>query len=335
MAMISPRNLALVSSVLMLTACQNYSKSEKNQEFGNKIHFIDLTHEIPTFNPEISDKMKPDLNDPYFGSKPIAGFGPQAILYPPDVFRTSDGYFNSRSLLLQEHAGTHVNAPNHYVNNSTSLEPGGIPNDARHSINEIPISQLTGPIVLIDIAARVRAELNKNGGRPSKNVAITDFSDQSMATVRAADVDRIADQLQDGTWLIANTGWSKFFSGAGEDWDSSPFVNGMNHPGFTREAIDRLITIMDKKHIRLAGIASDSFTGDSGESARGRDDAYTDAWPAHVRLYQRNVLIVESLDNVGELASAIGRGEHCFVVVGALKHVGGTGSPARVVGMCQ
>lgn len=188
---------------------------------------------------------------------------------------------------------------------------------------------------MIDVSRRVEEELLKNGGVPSPDARVTNFGDASSATIRASDIDTIADQLEDGVWVLANTGWSRFFPGAGEDWDTSPFVNGMNHPGFTRESIDRLIAILDKRGVRIAGIGSDSFTGDSGESAKGRGGNYSDAWPAHVRLYQRGVLILESLANGQALASAIGNGDHCRLVVGALKHVGGTGAPARVVGLCS
>lgn len=298
------------------------------------LHFIDLTHEIPTFEPSSLDRTKPDLAKPIMGSTPVPGFGPQAILYPPDVFMTNQGYFNSASLFLQEHAGTHLNSLNHYINNVESMEPGGIPINQRKAVHELPIEQLAGPIVFIDVSMRVQAELAKNGGRPNVDARITDFSDRSQATVRAHDIDRVADQITDGVWVVARLGWDQFYPG-GEDWDASPYVNGLNHPGFTREAIDRLIAIMDEKHVRISGITTDSFTCDSGQGAQGIDNNYSNAWPSHVRLYQRGVLSVENLANVGALAQAIGRGEKCSIAMGVLKHVGGTGGPVRAIAACQ
>ncbi len=330
-ALVLPLLLAF-TTVIALPGC---SPSKAAQEPDVKpLHFIDMTHEIPTFKPSTTDPTKPDLSAPILHSTPVPGFGPQAVLYPPDVFPTNEGYFNSASILLQEHAGTHLNSTNHYINNASSQELGGIPVDQRKAVHELPIEQLAGPVVLIDISERVRAELAKNGGRPYRDTKVTDFSDNSLATVRAQDIDRIADQIRDGVWLVARLGWDKFYPG-GEDWDASPYVNGLNHPGFTREALDRLIAIMDAKHVKIAGITADSFTCDSGQGAKGTDDNYSNSWPSHVKLYQRGIVSVENLANVGALAEAIGRGESCSVVMGVLKHVGGTGGPVRVVAACQ
>ena len=299
------------------------------------LRFIDMTHEIPTFEPLEQDRTKPDLAAPILHSSPVAGFGPQAILYPPDVFPTNEGHFDSASLLLQEHAGTHINSPNHFLNNEISQEPGGTPVSERQAMHEVPIEQLAGPVVLIDVSGRVSEELRKNNGRPHPDLSVTDFSDSSRATVRAADIDAVADQITEGVWVIANVGWSQFYPNSGEDWETSPYVNRLNHPGFTREAVDRLIEIMEEKQVRVAGIAADSFTTDSGEGAKGTDDQYSHSWPSHVRLYQRGVLSVESLANVGALAAAIDGGETCHIFMGALKHVGGTGSPVRAVAICR
>ena len=92
---------------------------------------------------------------------------------------------------------------------------------------------------------------------------------------------------------------------------------------------------MDAKHVKIAGITADSFNCDSGQGVKGTDDQYSNAWHSHVRLYQRNIVSVESAANVSALAEAIHHGEKCSIVMGALKHVGGTGAPTRVVGVCQ
>lgn len=299
------------------------------------LKFIDLTHEIPTFAPLSDDPIRPDLSKPVGHSEPIAGFYHQAILYPADQWATSDGYFNSAAFLIQEHNGTSFNSPNHYVNNIGSLEHGGIPPNQRKSAEELTIEQLTGKIVLIDVSKRVRDELAKNDGKPSSDKSITDFSDSSQATVRSQDIEAVADKIDDGIWLIARLGWEQFYSSGIEDWDTSPYVNALNHPGFSREAIDKLIAIMDTKGVKISGIAADSFSTDSGEGAKGTDDKWSNAWPAHVRLYQRDILIVENLANLEAMADAVRTSSQCFLVVGASKHVGGTGGPARVVAVCE
>ncbi len=297
--------------------------------------FIDLTHEIPTFEPLFSDPTKPDLTKPIAHSTPIAGFYPQAILYPTDKWATNQGYFDSASFLIQEHNGTSFNSPNHYVNNSMSLEEGAIPNADRKASHQLTTEQLTGKIVLIDVAHRVEHELAKNGGIPSPDTSVTDFSDSSRATVRASDIIAVEDKIKDGVWVVARLGWDQFYFSATEDWDASRYVNALNHPGFTAESIDMLIEIMNKKGVKISGIAADSFSTDSGQGAKGSDDNWSDAWPAHVRLYQRDILIVENLANLDELAKSASDSDDCYLIVGAVKHIGGTGGPARVMATCD
>lgn len=300
----------------------------------DQLELIDLTHPIPTFEPLRSDPTKPDLSRPVGDSKPIAGFYQQAVIYPLDVWPTNQGHFLSRAVLLQEHNGTSFNSTNHYWNNDESLEEKGVPFDDRLSADQLSIQQLSGPIVFVDVSDRVRRELGKNGGQPSPDLEITDFSNSSKATVRPEDIEAVADQIEDGVWIVARTGWSKFFFTGGSDWNKSVYVNGLNHPGFTPAAIDKIIEIMDRKGVKIAGIAADSLSGDSGEGAKGEDDNWKNSWPAHVRLFQREVLVVESLANLGKLAAAQ-KDSNCTLIVGALNHVGGTGGPARVVAACQ
>ncbi len=296
--------------------------------------FLDLTHTIPTFEPSAKDPTKPDLSKPVGKSAPISGFYHQAILYPAHIWPTNEGHFASAAVLVQEHNGTSFNSPNHYINNAQSTEPGAVPAKKRKTSEALTMRQLTGKIVLIDVSERVKRELSKNGGKPSPDKSVTDFSDRSPATVRASDIEAVAGKIEDGVWVVANLGWSHLYGVGGENWNAPGYVNGLNHPGFTREAIDKLIEIMDAKGVKISGIAADSLSTDSGQGAKGTDGKWSNAWPAHVRLYQRDILIVENLTNLDALAAASRKGD-CALVVGALKHVGGTGGPARVIAACN
>ena len=295
--------------------------------------FIDMTHAIPTFSPSSEDATKPDLSKPIADSSPITGFYHQAVIYPIDNWPTNQGYIRSSAILIQEHNGTSFNAPNHYVNNQKSAEAGAIPAKQRKAADQLTTAQLTGNVVMIDVSARVAEELKKNDGKPSPNLSITDFSDSSMATIRASDVRAVADQIKEGVWVVGNVGWDQFYFSGTDDWDKSLYTNALNHPGFTGEAIEELIKIMDEKQVKISGIAADSLSTDSGQGAKGIDDKWSNGWPAHVRLYQRDILIVENLANVDKLA-AKAQG-NCALMVGALKHIGGTGGPARVMAVCN
>jgi kynurenine formamidase len=88
---------------------------------------------------------------------------------------------------------------------------------------------------------------------------------------------------------------------------------------------------MDKKKIRISGIITDNIGIESGQSAIGDDDKWTNSWHAHVRLLQRGIMFVENATNLDQIAMA----RSCILVVGAPKHVRGTGGPSRVLGLCE
>ena len=119
-------------------------------------------------------------------------------------------------------------------------------------LGESNLARLPDPVVFIDISRRVQSELDKNGGQPSPDTNMTDFSDASGNVVTAADSDAVAEQLTNGTWLMVHTGWEQFC------WESGPglkglYINGFNFPGISKAAVDRLIEIEHQKGIRIHG----------------------------------------------------------------------------------
>ncbi len=292
---------------------------------------VDLTHPIPTFQPMAGDPTKPDLTQPWLDSKPIPSFGQQTV-FAISQFPTNQGHFDLGQLILSEHHGTHLDSPGHYVNNEGSQEAAGIPIEQRKLAHTLSSDDLIGKIVVIDIASRVEAELGKNGGKPSPDKSVTDFSNASNNVVTADDIAAIADQLENGTWLALHLGWSKFFF-QGPDFAKDPYINGWNHPGMNKEAVDKLIEIMDEKQILIGGIIADNIGIESGESAIGEDDKWTNSWHAHVRLLQRGVKFIENATGLDQLAAA--SPGSCTVVVGAPKHVRGTGGSSRVLALCE
>jgi kynurenine formamidase len=293
--------------------------------------FVDLTHPIPTFKPMAGDPMKPDLAQPWLESKAIPTFGQQAILSISE-FPTNQGHFDLGLLVLPEHHGTHLDAASHYVNKPETMEKGGIPHAQRKQAHQLGAQDLIGRVVLIDVSGRVKAELDKNGGRPSPDPKVTNFGDKSPNVVTAADITAVEKQLGNGVWLVLNTGWSRFYLD-GTDFEKDPYINKFNHPGLSRAAVDRLIDIEDRRKIRIRGIVADNVGIETGESGKGEDDKWTNSWYAHVRGLQRGWLFVENATNLGQLAMA--KAGSCTLIVGALKHVRGTGGPSRVLAMCR
>lgn len=193
---------------------------------------IDLTHPIPTFAPSAEDPMKADLTKPYLDSKPVPTFGGQTV-FALGEFPTSQGKFDLGTLVLAEHHGTHLDTPGHYINDASSMEDGGIAPSDRKLAHQLGASDLIGPVVLIDISARVDTELAKNGGVPSADTNVTDFSNDSGNVVTPDDINAIADKINDGAWLVLNTGWSKFFF-SGTDFTADPYTTGSIIPASTR-----------------------------------------------------------------------------------------------------
>ena len=289
---------------------------------------VDLTHPIGTFKPLNGDITKPDLNAPYLDSIAVPTFGQQAVYDFNFEFATNQGKFQLGQILLSEHHGTHMDSPRHFVNNAETTEGDG---SRRKYMNQMTAEDLIGPAVVIDISSRVQAELDKNGGNPSPDTSVTDFSNASNNVVTAADIDAVADQLADRVWIVANLGWSRFYYDA--NWDTTPYFNGWNFPGVNKAAIDRLIEIEDEKGIRINGIVIDNIGIDTGESSIGKEGAWIDSWHSHVRGLQRGWKFVENATNLGQIAMA-GSG-NCQIVVGAPKHVQGGGGPSRVLALCE
>jgi kynurenine formamidase len=290
---------------------------------------VDLTHPIPTFQAMEGDATAPDMSKPWKSSTAIPSFGQQTVLAISE-FPTNQGHFDLGRLILSEHHGTHIDSPGHYLNNEGSQEAAGMPADKRKLVDDLDADDLIGKVVLIDISGRVQAELDKNGGKPSPDKSVTDFSNSSPNVVGADDIAAVADKLDNGVWLVLNLGWSGYYF-KGADFAKDPYINGWNHPGLSKAGVDKLIEVMEARKIRINGIVADNIGIDSGESGIGEDDKWTNSWYAHVRLLQRGLKFVENAANLGQLAMA----EECTLIVGAPKHVRGTGGPSRVLAMCE
>ena len=286
---------------------------------------IDLTHPLGTFEALDGDINQPDLSKPHFDSIALPTFGKQAVFHVVDPFATNQGQFYRGIFVYMEHHGTHMDSPGHYVTDDANTESSSPDRSLQHQISA---GQLVGPAVVIDIGSRVQAELDKNGGKPSPDTAVTDFSDDSPNVVTADDISAVAGQLTDGAWIVLNLGWARFYYDA--NWDTTPYFNGFNFPGLSRSGVDRLIEIEDAKGIRIAGIIADNIGVDTGESSRGAED-WSNSWHSHVRGLQRGWKLVENVTNLDQVAMA----GDCTIVVGVLNYVAGGGGPARVMAMCD
>ncbi|MGE0737196.1 MAG: cyclase family protein [Alphaproteobacteria bacterium] len=291
----------------------------------------DLTHPIPMFHALGKDVTKADTSKPFKDSRPVAGFGFQPTRIPKPDFKTKVGNFQWAWFYMDEHYGTHIDSTDHYQylpGAKTDMKPDN------RSMEQYGVKDITGPIVFIDISARVDAELAKNKGVPSPDAKITNFNDDGPATVTAADIEKVRGQIVDGAWIVVRTGWDKFFVGASKDPFAHPYINGFNFPGMNAASVAKLIEIETAKKVRINGIIMDQLSIDSGHSGRGpTNNPFGEGWAAHNKGLQRGWKFVENAANLGQLNNA--QPGTCIVVIGALKLVSASGSPARVLAMCQ
>lgn len=152
---------------------------------------VDLSHPLSTSHISIY----PD--DPPFSCVPHASIA-------------SDGC-NVRRISLGSHTGTHIDAPSHFI-------PDGA------SIDQLPLSLLTGPVVLVDL---------------------THKKDREPITWDA-DIAAYSDQLKPGTILLLHTGYSQY-------WSTPKYIA---HPYLTRDAAERII----QAGVKVIGI--DAFSPD-------------------------------------------------------------------------
>ena len=219
----------------------------------------DLTHtydaEFPTYFGKPGIEMKQELN-------------------------FADNGFNLFSMSLNEHTGTHIDAPLHFSADGASVD-------------EIPVTSLVAPLCVVDIAAR----------------AAEDADTQLTPDDLKAWIDANGD-IPDNACVALYSGWGAKTGGDG-------FRNSdgevMHFPGFHVEAAQMLL------ETGAGSIASDTLSLDHGPSA---DFATHYAWLPTGRFGIENIANLDKMPASG-----------ATIMIGAPKHRGGSGGPARIFGM--
>ena len=204
-------------------------------------------------------------------------FGPPGFEATKKFDFARDG-FNLYELAINEHTGTHMDAPLHFSADG-------------QSVDAIPVANLMAPLVRIDIAARaaedpdaqltpddIEAWIGQNGDLPERFVA------------------------------AMYSGWGEKANGPG--FRNADGDGKMHFPGFHVEAAHRLM------ETGCIGIAVDTLSLDFGPSP---DFAVHYAWLPTGRWGLECMAGLETLPASG-----------ATIIVGAPKHLGGTGGPSRV-----
>lgn len=194
-------------------------------------------------------------------------------------FMLAEHGFDGNELTLNEHTGTHLDAPVHFA-------AGGL------STDQMDPRQFFAPLVVISISDRAMRDADTS-------VTVED--------VRAWEQQH--GRLPDGAFVAMNAGWDRRIG------DSEAFLNadaqGMHFPGFSAEAAQFLTEDRD-----IVGVGVDTLSLDVGTSMD---------FAAHLTFLPAGKYGLELMANLDDVPPA-----GATLIVGAPKHRGGTGGPARV-----
>lgn len=197
--------------------------------------------------------------------------------------QTSKNYFYSAfKFCAPEHGGTHIDAPIHFSENGLSVD-------------QIPIQELLGRAVVIDVAHQVE-------GHPDYLITKDDIQV----------FEKKFHKLSSKEIVIFRTNWSKHWHNKKKylGTDVLGDIQNLHFPGLSKEAASYLLS---KK---VKGIGIDGPSMDSGVS--------TD-FPVHRIILGANKYGLENLTNLDELPPVGAQ-----LIVAPMKIRGGSGAPTRV-----
>lgn len=197
------------------------------------------------------------------------------------LFNYAEHFFNLNQITVNEHTGTHIDAPLHFSEDGASVD-------------EIAVSDLVAPLCVVDIAARAAED------------ADTRVTPDDVRAWISANGD-----IPDGACVAMHSGWaSKVDTDGFRNFDGE----AQHYPGFHVETAQMLI-----EETGARSIAVDTLSLDHGISG---DFATHYAWLPTGRFGIENIA---GLDRVPVAGATL--------VIGAPKHAGGTGGPARIFAM--
>jgi kynurenine formamidase len=202
--------------------------------------------------------------------------------------RTPGGYYYAaNNFAAAEHGGTHLDAPVHFA-------------EGRHSTDEIPLTQLMGPGIVIDVSHQADSSADYR--------------------VTPADIDRWETEhetIPAGAIVLIRTGWGSRWPDRGRYLGTSKSgaaaVPELHFPGLHPDAARVLV----ERKVDAVGIDTPSI--DYGQST---------TFDTHQRLFEANVPAFENVAYVERLP-AVG----AFVMALPMKIKGGSGGPLRIVAL--
>jgi kynurenine formamidase len=199
--------------------------------------------------------------------------------------KTPAGYFySSADYAANEHGGTHLDAPVHF-------------HDGGAGVDQIPITKLMGPVVVVDVSAAC-------AHNPDYRVSAGDVTGWEKQHGR----------IPDGAIVLIRTGWGKYWPDKKRylGTDKPGDVAGLHFPGVSREAAEFLV-----KQRNINGEGIDTASIDYGQS---KD------FIAHQIFSAAGIYNLENVANLDRVPAT-----GATLIALPMKIRGGTGAPVRIV----
>ena len=195
-------------------------------------------------------------------------------------------YYSAGNFFGAEHGGTHLDAPVHFSEGSQTAD-------------EIPLRQLMGSAIVIDVADHTAAN-------PDYQIGVEDLQEWESEN----------GPISDGSIVFFRTGFGKFWPDKqrylGTVETGTPAVAKLHFPGVHPVAAQWLL---ENRGIKAVGI--DTASIDYGQSQ---------LFETHQVLGEANIPIFENVANLDQLPI-----EGSAVVALPMKIAGGSGGPLRII----
>lgn len=209
------------------------------------------------------------------------------------------GPYQTRWMLIDEHTGTHVDAPAHFI-----PPPGsGLPHAGEQglvTVDQVLLAQLAGPAAVIDVPA----------GLPGAAPGVSPIIGPDLLRGH----EREHGPVTTGMVVLLRTGWDRYYlpGPAGNRYCFDALVT-RSGPGWPAPDVPLMNELLDRG-VRCVGTDAPSM-GSAHDGA-----------PVHVAGLSRGAVFVEALTGLGQLPP---RG--AFFQFTPLKVARGTGAPGRAV----
>ncbi|MDD5462341.1 MAG: cyclase family protein [Methylococcales bacterium] len=195
-------------------------------------------------------------------------------------------YYSSYRICTPEHGGTHVDAPIHFAENKLTID-------------QLPLSNLTGNAVVIDVSRKALANRDYQ-------VSIEDIEDWEKEN----------NTIPDNTILLVRTGYGQFYPDR-EKYFGTPkigkeAISELHFPGISPQATQWLVA---KRNIKAMGL--DTASLDYGQSKE---------FKTHQILTGSNKPGFENLANLDQLPL-----KGIYIVALPMKIAKGSGAPLRII----